>query len=75
MESCRRGRHLVAELLRAEGFEADEAPPGADGGIDITSGRGLLGLESPKLIVQVKTPQIGSERHPGWAAAQLREAA
>lgn len=53
--------HLVAELLRAEGFEADEAPPGADGGIDITAGRGLLGLESPKLIVQVKTPQIGSE--------------
>ncbi|UQN29222.1 restriction endonuclease [Brachybacterium kimchii] len=53
--------HLVAELLRAEGFEADEAPPGADGGIDITAGRGPLGLESPKLIVQVKTPQIGSE--------------
>ncbi|WP_422116524.1 restriction endonuclease [Brachybacterium sp. UNK5269] len=53
--------HLVAALLRAEGFEADEAPPGADGGIDITAGRGLLGLESPKLIVQVKTPQIGSE--------------
>lgn len=53
--------HLVAELLRAEGFEADEAPPGADGGIDITAGRGVLGLESPKLIVQVKTPQIGSE--------------
>lgn len=53
--------HLVAELLRAEGFEAEEAPPGADGGIDITAGRGLLGLESPKLIVQVKTPQIGSE--------------
>ncbi|WP_295690075.1 restriction endonuclease [uncultured Brevibacterium sp.] len=53
--------HLVAELLRAEGFDTDEAPPGADGGIDITAGRGLLGLESPKLIVQVKTPQIGSE--------------
>src|SRR5690625_2638934 len=53
--------HLVAELLRAEGFDTDEAPPGADGGIDITAGHGLLGLESPKLIVQVKTPQIGSE--------------
>ena len=39
----------------------DEAPPGADGGIDITAGRGLLGLESPKVIVQVKTGQIGSE--------------
>ncbi|GAA1799454.1 MAG: restriction endonuclease [Actinobacteria bacterium] len=53
--------HLVAVLLEAEGFEVDEAPPGADGGIDITAGRGLLGLESPKLIVQVKTGQIGSE--------------
>jgi restriction system protein len=53
--------HLAAELLRAEGFDADEAPPGADGGIDITAGRGALGLESPKLIVQVKTGQIGSE--------------
>ncbi|MGN7211894.1 restriction endonuclease [Brachybacterium paraconglomeratum] len=52
---------LVAALLRAEGFETEEAPPGPDGGIDITAGRGLLGLESPKLIVQVKTPQIGSE--------------
>ena len=55
------GDGVVAELLRAEGFDTDEAPPGADGGIDITAGRGLLGLESPKLIVQVKTPQIGSE--------------
>lgn len=53
--------HLVAELLRAEGFDADEAPPGPDGGIDITAGRGILGLESPKLIVQVKTGQVASE--------------
>lgn len=53
--------HLVTELLRAEGFDADEAPPGADGGIDVTAGRGLLGLESPRLIVQVKTGQVGSE--------------
>lgn len=53
--------HLIAELLAAEGFEVEEAPPGADGGVDITAGRGLLGLESPKVIVQVKTGQIGSE--------------
>lgn len=52
---------LVAALLRAEGFDAEEAPPGPDGGIDITAGRGLLGLESPKLIVQVTTPQVSSE--------------
>ena len=53
--------HLVAALLEVEGFDVDEAPPGADGGIDITAGRGLLGLESPKLIVQVKTGQVASE--------------
>ncbi|UYG15465.1 restriction endonuclease [Brachybacterium huguangmaarense] len=53
--------HLVAVLLEAEGFDTDEAPPGADGGIDITAGQGLLGLESPKLIVQVKTGQVASE--------------
>ncbi|EWS82324.1 hypothetical protein BF93_11990 [Brachybacterium phenoliresistens] len=53
--------HLVAALLEAEGFDVDEAPPGADGGIDITAGRGLLGVESPKLIVQVKTGQVASE--------------
>ena len=51
----------MAELLSAEGLEVEEAPPGADGGIDITAGRGLLGLESPKLIVQVKTGQIAVE--------------
>ncbi|MGP5198640.1 restriction endonuclease [Brachybacterium alimentarium] len=53
--------HLVAELLRVEGFDTNETPPGADGGIDITIARGLLSLESQKLIVQVKTPQIGSD--------------
>lgn len=53
--------HLIAVLLEAEGFDTDEAPPGADGGIDITAGQGLLGLESPKLIVQVKTGQVASE--------------
>jgi restriction system protein len=39
---------------------SEEAVPGADGGIDITAGRGVLGLESPRLIVQVKTGQVGS---------------
>ncbi len=53
--------HLVAVVLEAEGFEVIESPPGADGGVDILAGRGLLGLESPKIVVQVKTPQVGSE--------------
>ena len=46
---------LVAELLNAEGFTVDTAPPGPDGGIDIFAGRGPLGLDSPRLIVQVKS--------------------
>lgn len=53
--------HLVAVVLEAEGFEVIESPPGADGGVDILAGRGLLGLESPKIVVQVKTGQVGSE--------------
>ncbi|WP_431902217.1 restriction endonuclease [Micromonospora chalcea] len=36
-------------------------PPGSDGGIDITAGRGPLGLDSPRLLAQVKSgSQIGS---------------
>ena len=46
---------LVAEVLKAEGFTTDIAPPGPDGGIDIFAGRGPLGLDSPRLIVQVKS--------------------
>lgn len=33
-------------------------PPGKDGGVDILAGRGSLGLDSPRLCVQVKS---GSE--------------
>lgn len=46
---------LVAAVLRAEGFITRVAPPGRDGGIDIFAGSGPLGLDSPKLIVQVKS--------------------
>ena len=46
---------LVAEVLKAEGFKTREAPPGPDGGIDIFAGRGPLGLDSPRVIVQVKS--------------------
>jgi len=46
---------LVAEVLNAEGFIADTSPPGPDGGIDVFAGRGPLGLDSPRLIVQVKS--------------------
>ena len=46
---------LVAAVLRAEGFFTQVAPPGPDGGIDVFAGRGPLGLDSPNLIVQVKS--------------------
>ena len=46
---------LVAEVLEAEGFSTETAPPGPDGGIDVFAGRGALGLDSPRLIVQVKS--------------------
>ncbi len=46
---------LVAEILKAEGFTVDTAPPGPDGGIDVFAGRGPLGLDSPRVIVQVKS--------------------
>lgn len=52
---------LVTAILTAEGFQCAMAPPGPDGGIDISAGRGPLGLDSPRLLVQVKSgAQIGS---------------
>jgi restriction system protein len=46
---------LVASVLTAEGFVCEVAPPGPDGGIDIFAGRGPLGLDAPRLLVQVKS--------------------
>jgi restriction system protein len=37
------------------------SPPGPDGGIDISAGRGPLGLDTPRVLVQVKSgSQIGA---------------
>jgi restriction system protein len=46
---------LVAALLQAQGYHARVSPPGADGGVDILAGRGPLGLDPPRLVVQVKS--------------------
>ena len=46
---------LVEALLTAEGFKCRNSPPGADGGVDILAGMGPLGMNSPKLAVQVKS--------------------
>lgn len=46
---------LIAALLTADGFKCRNSPPGADGGVDILAGTGALGMDSPKLVVQVKS--------------------
>lgn len=52
---------LVTAVLEAEGLRCDMSPPGPDGGIDITAGRGPLGLDSPTVLVQVKSGgQVGA---------------
>ncbi len=45
---------LVAAVLEAEGFHTTVSPPGPDGGADILAGAGPLGLDSPRICVQVK---------------------
>lgn len=46
---------LVGAVLEAEGFRCHVMPEGPDKGIDIIAGTGLLGLGSPKIVVQVKS--------------------
>ena len=50
---------LVADILTVLGFQCEVSPPGPDGGVDIIAGTGPLGLDSPTVIVEVK-----SERTP-----------
>ncbi|WP_188713385.1 restriction endonuclease, partial [Microbacterium sorbitolivorans] len=54
---------LVAAILRAEGMKCKVQPKGADGGVDIIAGSGVLGISSPTIIVQVKSQdtRVGSE--------------
>lgn len=46
---------LVADILEALGYQCEVSSPGPDGGVDILAGRGPLGLDSPTLIVEVKS--------------------
>lgn len=52
-------KHALAELveavLKTEGWVTKLSPPGPDGGVDIFAGRGSLGLDQPRLCVQVKS--------------------
>lgn len=46
---------LVAAILELKGLCVRVSPPGIDGGVDILAGGGPLGLDSPRLVVQVKS--------------------
>lgn len=46
---------IVAQVLRAEGYQMEVSPPGPDGGVDILAGRGPMGFDLPRLCVQVKS--------------------
>ena len=48
---------LVDAVLQVEGWVTKVSPPGPDGGVDILAGRGTLGLDGPRLCVQVKSQQ------------------
>ena len=48
---------LVDAVLQVEGWVTKVSPPGPDGGVDILGGRGSLGLDGPRLCVQVKSQQ------------------
>jgi restriction system protein len=46
---------LVNEILEVQGYKTQKSPPGPDGGVDITAGRGPMGFDPPRLVVQVKS--------------------
>lgn len=45
---------LVAGLLRSMGYHAEATPKGPDGGRDVVASPDPLGLESPRIIAEVK---------------------
>ena len=55
--------HLIAAILRAQGYETVISPPGPDGGVDITASKGPLGLLEPRICVEVKSgmSSVGSD--------------
>lgn len=50
--------HLIAAILRTQGYRTEVSPAGADRGVDILAGQGALGMSGPKLVVQVKSGDI-----------------
>lgn len=53
---------LVGAVLESKGYTGVlVSPPGADRGVDILAGSGPLGMDRPRLAVQVKTGMAGVE--------------
>ncbi len=48
---------FVAHLMRTMGYRTKVAPPGPDGGIDITASKDSLGFEGPIVKIQVKSTE------------------
>ncbi len=46
---------LVGGILAAQGYQVYVSPEGPDGGVDVIAGKGALGFEAPRLVVQVKS--------------------
>lgn len=65
---------LVADVLEVLGFECVVSPAGPDGGVDILAGTGRLGLDSPTLIVEVKSEHtaVGAPVVRGLHSAMAR---
>jgi len=51
---------LVSAIFEVEGYATVVSPPGKDGGVDILAGKGILGLEEPRICVQVKATSTPS---------------
>jgi len=45
---------LINAVLEAQGYVTKASNPGPDGGVDIIAGRGPMGFDKPRLLVQVK---------------------
>lgn len=52
---------LVAAVLETQGYTVSIAPEGADKGVDIIAGKGPLGFEPPRLVVQVKSGDVPAD--------------
>lgn len=57
-------QELVAGVLRAMGYRATVSPRGADRGVDIFASPDGLGLEDPRIFVEVKHRPSGSVGSP-----------